>query len=301
MNTAISVFRRLNEEFLSKFPQFDDHSEIIEYLYWGYYDPSHEKEDLEFATYNGTGFKLSSKIFFCANIYSILAAFYMSAEVPFFHQEAARQSGLHFAKDEEVLLKCLSLLALNNAYCNGKFFGDQLSEGLHIIQQDKKIYTWVVFAVQLLVDTRRVLGKELERCFTEAQDLRKWMSKTLQQTLDFGRTNNMNEYYKLNSKPIESTLEVVKEKLERDFIQDIADEYLGAHAALYPWGSFYLFRNHPMLLGLIVQNVLVKMQLLGIGLSDQGAVITSIHLYNAAQRSNQIPQSLGSYLFFSSF
>ncbi|KAF4635177.1 hypothetical protein G7Y89_g2936 [Cudoniella acicularis] len=40
MNTAISIFRRLNEEFISKFPQFDDHGVIIDYVYDGYRNPN---------------------------------------------------------------------------------------------------------------------------------------------------------------------------------------------------------------------------------------------------------------------
>lgn len=33
MNTAIYIYRLLNEDFLSNFPQFDDHGEIINYLF----------------------------------------------------------------------------------------------------------------------------------------------------------------------------------------------------------------------------------------------------------------------------
>jgi hypothetical protein len=197
MNTAISIFRRLNEEFLSNFPQFDDHGEIIEYLHTGYCDPSHERDDKDFATYTGSSFKLSSKIFFCDNTYAILDWFFMQAKMPFYQQDEARKAGIRLTQDEETLLKCLSLLGLGIDQCEGHFFDDQLMQGLHLIKKDDAIYTWVVFAVQLLVDTQRVLGRELDRCFSETQVLRKWMLATLQQTLLFDQTNNVNEYYKV--------------------------------------------------------------------------------------------------------
>jgi len=296
MNTAISIFRRLNEEFLTNFPQFDDHGAIIRYLYEGYYDPSHEQHDEDFATYTRAGFKISSKLFFCGLTYEILASFFMQAELPFYQEQEHRNTGLRLSGDEETLYKCLSLFGLANTQCEGDFTttNDQVILALHIAKENNVLYTWVVFAVQLFVDTRRVLGKELNRCFDEAQELRKRMLATVEQCLLFGKTNNVNDYYKINSDPLKKVKKGIEILLEKDFMQGIADEYLGTRSALYPWGSFYLFRNHPMILGLIVQYFLTRLHEIGISLGgDQGAIITAIHLYNASQQSNQLSKTLG--------
>ena len=144
MNTAISVYRRLNEEFLSNFPQFDDHGEIIDYLFNGYSDSNYDSHDQDFATYTGSNFKLTSKVFFCDLVYDILTNFFMGGEVAFYQGDQARTTGLPFSDDEKVLMKCLSLFAMANANCSGKFFNDQLIQALHVAKKDKTVYTWVV-------------------------------------------------------------------------------------------------------------------------------------------------------------
>jgi hypothetical protein len=294
MNTAISIFRRLNEEFISNFPQFDDHGKIIKYLYSGYCDPNSHKNDKDFATYTGASFKISSKIFFCDLTYEILGQFYMSDELPFYQQDQAGATGPRFTQDEEALLKCLSLFGLTISKTKGHFYNDQLIQGLHIIKKDKTIYTWIVFAVQLFIDTRRVLSKELDRCLNETHELQKWMSATLEQSLLFGRTNAVNDYYKVNSELLQGIKKQIELQLEKDFIQNSVDECFDDRAARYSWGSFYLLRNHPMLLGLMTQHFLMKLHEIGIGLgSDQGVIITSIHLYNASQQIGHVPMSLG--------
>jgi hypothetical protein len=218
----------------------------------------------------------------------------MSGELPFYRLDQANAAGIRLTQDEETLLKCLSLLGLVISDSGGNFFNDQLVQGLQIIGKDKAIYTWVVFAVQLFIDIRRVVGKELDRCLNESHELQKWMSETLEQSLLFGRTNSVNEFYKANSKALQNAKKYFESMLEKDFIQGLVDEAFGPRAARYSWGSFYLFRNHQMLLGLIIHNFLMKLHELGIGLgADQGAIITSIHLYNASQQSGHIPISIG--------
>jgi len=51
-----------------------------------------------------------------------------------------------------------------------------------------------------------------------------------------------------------------------------------------------------MLLGLVTQHFLIHMHQLGIALTgDQGAAMTSIHLYNASQKCGQISTALGEW------
>jgi hypothetical protein len=71
-------------------------------------------------------------------------------------------------------------------------------------------------------------------------------------------------------------------------------EIFGDRAARYSCGSFFLYRNHPMLPGLIIQKFLTELYLLGIGLGgDQSSVMTAIHPYNAARQSERISKSIG--------
>ncbi len=76
----------------------------------------------------------------------------------------------------------------------------------------------MIFAVQLFVDTRRVIGKELNRVFDEAQELRKWMLASLEQSILFGKPNKVNNYYKHNYDLLRITKEGIQKLLERDFV-----------------------------------------------------------------------------------
>lgn len=78
--------------------------------------------------------------------------------------QAHLRSELRLSDDEEILSKCLSLLGVLAKYYQQAFLNDQLIKGRPHLMNDKKIYTWVVLAIQLFVDTRRVVGKELDRC-----------------------------------------------------------------------------------------------------------------------------------------
>lgn len=201
MNTAMAIFRRLNEEFIAEFPDFNDHGVVIQYLYDGCCDPNtDDKTSLEFGAYSAPTFKLSSKIFFCDHTYELMRWFVMASELPFYQQE--HEAGLRLTSDEKLLLKCCSLFGLLAAQTKGNLYDDQLIQGFRILKTnnpDKNIPTWVVFALQLFIDTRRVVGtSQLSQCLNEAQQLEKWMSAALEQSLKFGETNTVNEYYKLN-------------------------------------------------------------------------------------------------------
>ncbi|TVY17417.1 hypothetical protein LARI1_G004222 [Lachnellula arida] len=295
MNTAISIFRRLNEEFIAEFPDFDDHGEIIKYLTNGYCDPNHDKNSQGFATYTGPDFTVSSKIFFCDHTYEHLRLFFMGGELPFFQEKEDQGSGLRFTQDEKTLLKCLSLFGLIASASKGHLYNDQLILGLHLLKTnnpEETIMTWIVFAVQLFVDTRRVVGNELVSCLQEAQQLQQWMSTAVEQSLLCGQTNTVNYFYKYNSGVLHKIKEQLNSALKEDFVQRLMHEVMGDRAALYSWGDFYLFRNHPMLVGLVTQHLLTEIHKSGVSLGgDQGVIMTCIHLNNAFQQRDQKTES----------
>lgn len=290
-NTAIAVFRRLTEEFSTRFPRFEDHGALIDFLYTGYCDQNSKKtDDGGFAAYTGHNFKLSSKTFFCQRTFEVLVGFFMANKAPFYKVEG----DLRVTPDEETLLKCLSLFGLLNATYQGELQGDLLIKGLHVMRKTGTVYTWVVFATQLFIDTRRVVGEELSRCFDETLQLHKAMSTIWEQTLQFGRTNFINDYYEVNGESIQKFKQRFEDILEKDFVQTLVHAQFGDRASQFSWGSFYLFRNHPLLVGLFAQDILRITHDLGVGLGgDQDVIMTTIHLYNLAHQAGEIPKSLG--------
>ncbi|CAG8953349.1 hypothetical protein HYFRA_00003560 [Hymenoscyphus fraxineus] len=286
-NTAIALFRRLTREFVSEFPQFEDHGAIIKYC-----SPTpHDKDSQDFAIYTGGGVGLSSRTLFCHLTYEFLKNFFMAAKAPFYQE--IQGVSFRLSQEEEMVFKCLSLLGLLAMGTKGDFYNDQLIHGLYTLKTEnpgKKIYTWVVLAVQLLVDVHQVTGQRLEQCFQEARELQKWMSTTVRQSLQFNQTN---DFVKLNSKSILSLEKRIDSVLKEDFMQNMLLSTLGDRAGQHFWGEFYLLRNHPMLLGLIVQSFLGEIHEIGITMSgDQGAILTTVHLYNALQRLGTISKNL---------
>jgi hypothetical protein len=166
----------------------------------------------------------------------------MSSTMPFYQgKESTSRYGP--TQDEEDLLKRLSLfgLMLETYKDTETIFNDQLIRGLHIIKEKKRVYTWVVFAVQLFVDTRRVVGKQLDRSFGEAQVLQKWMSTTLEEALRFGRNATLCEYYKLNTEMVKHNQDGLEIWLKKDAIQEVADDYLGHRDPLTVGVPFFSF------------------------------------------------------------
>ena len=71
-------------------------------------------------------------------------------------------------------------------------------------------------------------------------------------------------------------------------------EMFGDRPGRHSWGSFFPYRNHPMLPGLIIQRFITELHLMGIGRGgNQGSVMTAIHLYNATRQSEFISKSIG--------
>lgn len=278
MNTAIAMMRRLNEDFVQSFPEFEQHHNVLDYLYNGYCDPQNGFGD-DFATYSTVNFRVPSKILFCDHTFELFSRFFLASEAPFFQQDRAH----NFTLDEEALFKCLSLFGFLICRYPGAFPQDQLMKGLELTKKDNKVYTWVVLAVQLLIDTRRVVGAQgLDRFMEEFHSTEKWLSSTIKQCLRFGETNEVNTWFKINDPALRQLGKQVDEILRRDTLQEDLDMCFGDGGAKYSWGPFFLFRNHPTLAGLLVENVLMRLHSLGIGLcGDQGAVMTSIHLYSA--------------------
>jgi hypothetical protein len=174
---------------------------------------------------------------------------------------------------------------------------DELLKAISVTQKDEKIYTWVVFAIQLFVDTRRVVKKELDRCIQEFHHLQQWISATIEQALKFGETNSVNSWYKLNSKlPLEWKTQM-EHACEQDWVQYLLNQYFGDRVDQYSWGPFFLFRNNPMLPGLVMQRCLTSLHECSVGCGgDQGSIMTAIHLYNSSHQSGSMPRSKGTLL-----
>jgi hypothetical protein len=307
MNTAIKVFWRLNEAFVESFPQFAEHGDIIKFLYQGYLDPNSkatiERNEEGFASYDFDGMRLSSKTFFCDHVLFIVKSFFGASEVPF-HQEGVIKQ---WTEDETVLLKCLSLLGMED-FINRKapaeyrkhfILGvDQIFQAVGIMREEKKFPTWAIFAVQLFVDTLRELKGRTEQCFSEFQRNADIIKHAITRCIEFGKSNKVNHWHRFNDEGVQNCSNYVKHISENDFIQEGLEVFFEGNPAKikkYSWGPFFILKNHPMLCGLLIQDVLVKYHRMGTRLAgDQGPLRCAIHLSQAAHivGSSYVPTDL---------
>jgi hypothetical protein len=124
-----------------------------------------------------------------------------------------------------------------------------------------------VFPVQLLVDTRRVVGKELDRCLQEFHKLQEWVSATIKQSIHFGKMNKVNSHYAICSEGYKRLSRVVDMVCQQDIIHQFLEEFFKDRVLEYSWGPLFLYRNHPMLAGLIIQHFLTLLHKIGVGLA----------------------------------
>jgi hypothetical protein len=90
-----------------------------------------------------------------------------------------------------------------------------------------------VFAVQLLVGTKRVVGKELDRCIQEFHKLQEWISATTKQTLRFGKTNKVKNHYELTYESLKRFGEQMDLLCREDIVQKALENFFQDRIAEY--------------------------------------------------------------------
>lgn len=292
MNTAIDVFRRLNEEFLESHPQFETHGDIMDFVITEDF-PSHEEAGLHHPLMS----------FLCEDTADLLKGFFSihAEEVPWFAPPVEVE--IVIPGEGKTLLKCLSLIGLLDAFF-GKItdqradinpvHADQMLRAVSTMRKDRKVYTWTLFAVQLFVDTQHELGLEVARGLADLRKDGKWILQVLGEGLEMSKSNKVNHWYRLNHTHVQSLMYSLMASVRADpIIALIEDRFSKKEAEQYKaWGSCLLFENHPMLCGILLQSFLTRLQGIGTGMAaEQGLIIWVMHLMHAGHLASLIPKS----------
>jgi len=303
-NTAMDVMRRLNEAFTENFPQFAEHTSLIEFLYSGYVDPNARGASTAgkgtFAGYEADGIRLSSKTFFCDHTTALVTDFYNSGILPMYQRQMMEGKGI--SDEEHVFMQCLSHLnmldwQLNEPeYENNRgevYMNDQVLRAVRTMRKDKEFPTWAILACQVFVDTQRELGSRLDQGYEDLKKQGLWMLQAWHDCLETGKDNTVNRFHILNDEGIRQTMEGLRIAVEGDLVQDIIEGSFEDHPGRsdrYTWGKHFLMKNHPLLCGLIVHKELVFGHRLGTRIAaDQGPVRTAIHLNHAVSLAGFTP------------
>ncbi|KAF2119827.1 hypothetical protein BDV96DRAFT_595451 [Lophiotrema nucula] len=293
MNMAISVFRSLNETLVAEFPQFKSHMDVISSL-WGDYrcpnlDPS--EDPFDWGTYQTDDVQLTSKSLFCDNTCGWLAKFLLGSN----RRPMYRSMHPNFlSQDEETLLRCLSLFSLMDE-CSGnlkglrKPYSDNVLEAVAYIRENQTIPTWAVFAVQLFIDTRRVLRHDTSRGLRDLRDTALWLRESLNSCEEHAKYFQINEWYTLSKNLFSDLNNIINIALDIDVSQCLLLEAVGSSAPELSWGTDFLYSNHPMMCGHLLAKMLHRFHMLGTHISgQQRMVLSTMHLYNAARQLGRL-------------
>ena len=160
-------------------------------------------------------------------------------------------------EDEHMLLQCLSHFNIMDWQLNdhrpegsqkGIFLEDQVLQAVRIMRVERKFPTWVVFACQILVDTRRELGTQVDQGCKNLKRQGAWLMEAWNKCLETGKGNKINDFHKKNDPVIRKELEWLKTTSQGDFVQEMIDDYFKKEQhkiSRYSWGDFFLLKNHP--------------------------------------------------------
>lgn len=221
----------------------------------------------------------------------------MGATVPMLSNRSGK-----LPKEEDDLCICISHLnvldfQLDIRACattdDSVFREDQILRAVHTMRVERIIPTWTVLALQILVETRRELGTHLSRGLEDLREAWAWLHPTWTACLDTDRTRGIRNIEQVCYKPVKEEIARMSELLDEDFMQGLLDDQMKHQPkdfSNFNRGSYFFFRNHPLVCGLWLQESLVVMHSYGTRMAaGHGPIETAIHLSQAVSLAGLNP------------
>ncbi|CZR63378.1 uncharacterized protein PAC_13275 [Phialocephala subalpina] len=152
---------------------------------------------------------------------------------------------------------------------------------------------WLVYATQIFVDIHHILQDDCKRAF---EHLRNVSIRALTNARAFVEYTgaDFNDAFAHGKRTPQEVIQYIGNWVMEDIISSSRNKYadcLELESTSHTPPHYY-YENHPLLCGLMVANITLSMQDIGIQLSDHWGCITAMaHLYNAAQNSHYLEHS----------
>jgi hypothetical protein len=161
-------------------------------------------------------------------------------------------------------------------------FSKGILEAIYSAEIKKTPPIWFVYATQIFLDIHHIMRGDIGRGF---EDLRTTAVRALLNVRDYVKFSG-EEYYdpwEKGERTPHDVLNLIVNFVQKDWIGNIRKGFAGPGVVTPP---FYLFNTHPTLCGLMVANITLSMQDLGITLADYWESIMAVaHAYNASLKS----------------
>lgn len=163
---------------------------------------------------------------------------------------------------------------------------DELTTGLRIMMDTcdaKQLPMFTYFAFQILLDIHNVLRQHVVRPFDELQATAKRAVSTMDDYFRLSRNKQISTWAPQNDAAFRQIRDLAEQWALTDKCAQLPLQVPRGAPKVQP---FYLLKNHPVLSGLLMFNLNMRLQEAGITLCNAwGSVIYPAHLYNACRQS----------------
>ncbi|KAF2241563.1 hypothetical protein BU26DRAFT_525064 [Trematosphaeria pertusa] len=296
MNSAIEIFRRLNETFLEDYPNFDDHEKIVAFLC------RDKLRAMKQDSGNARRDRLGEHDIVDDGM-SLLRMTCASTMIILFKRVLLRPlrpgESLVYNKDRRTAIGEAPMILRVFTFMLDMIYDkrwrtdyvwrlDLLLAALEAARESGKALTWAVFAVQTFLDMHAQLGRVAETAFDELHKTGAWIKTSLEHNYKVGKAGKWNFHEPGHT----AILDLIHRTTEEDYMTSGLQAPEFFREALTAWGSHFMFRHHPMICGLILQDLIMLLHDRGIEHdSHHGSVLGTIHLYNAALQLGFLPPS----------
>ncbi|KAM3417680.1 hypothetical protein BST61_g5916 [Cercospora zeina] len=162
---------------------------------------------------------------------------------------------------------------------------DELTRGIRIMTDTcdaRQMPMFVGFAFQILIDIHNNLRDRVVLPLGDLQNHARRIDLIMDDYLRRSKHAHIHTWAPRNNEALRMIKETAKEWALED---TIAGLWLPLPKGAPKMESFYLLKNHPVLAGLLVFHLNVRLQEAGITCNAWGSVLYPAHLYNACQQS----------------
>jgi hypothetical protein len=159
------------------------------------------------------------------------------------------------------------------------------------VSENKLVPLWLVFAMQMLLDIRNVLGNDTSQAFQELQATGQRVTAAIRHYFQFSRNHGTHgkKWHKDNDSQILKLVSFVSTWINQDLISKAvrkqSKQIPEEHGVELP--PFFLMKQHPLLCGSLVYWLNLSLQEFSISLANAyDSILSAAHLYNAARKSN---------------
>jgi len=148
LNAATASIQSLNKGFLERFPDFQDHELIINFVRKGCGSKADDGDDKSLFFYQGDGQQLSSNSVLCLHITDLLSEFVLNVKGrPTYNPK----SGICLTEEKAVLVKCMVQLAMlaEASETDTSLLVDQTTSAMRTLSLGRKCPTWAIFSIQM--------------------------------------------------------------------------------------------------------------------------------------------------------